>query len=161
MDKIEVKSVILNSPNDTELLGASIGRNLKGGELFELTSDLGGGKTTLTRGIVQGAGSHDHVSSPSFTIRNDYQAKDLSIAHFDFYRLSEPGILRDMLGEAITNQDMAVIIEWAQIVDDVLPTDHIKIELMPVSDKGRKAKISYPHRFEYLFKGVNDANAVA
>lgn len=155
MDKLEVKSVTLSSPDATEKLGENIGHYLKGGEVIELISDLGGGKTTLARGISRGAGSRDHVTSPSFTIRNDYQAKNVYIAHFDFYRLSDPGILRDLLAETIADPKTSVIIEWGQIVDDVLPKRHIKIELKTTSEESRKAEISYAQKFDYLFKDLS------
>lgn len=154
MDRRAEQALVLNSASKTEDLGFRIGQNLKGGEVIELISDLGGGKTTFTRGLARGAGSHDHVSSPSFTIRNDYQAKDMAIAHFDFYRLSEPGMLKEMLSEAMIDPDTAVVIEWGQIVDDVLPVDHVKIELKATKENQREVSINYPQRFEYLFNGV-------
>jgi tRNA threonylcarbamoyladenosine biosynthesis protein TsaE len=158
MDKAQIKTIVLRKPVETENFGARIGRNLKGGEVIELISDLGGGKTTLVRGLARGAGSADHVTSPSFTIRNDYQTKELAIAHFDFYRLNDAGNLRDMLAEAMLDPETAVVIEWATLIDDVLPADHVKIWLKPTADDGREAKVEYPQRFSYLFEGVFDAH---
>lgn len=154
MDKREKTTITLKSAQATEKLGEMIGSKLKGGEVIELISDLGGGKTTMVRGIARGAGSSDHVSSPSFTLRNDYSAKEIAIAHFDFYRLSEPGILRDMLAEQLIDPETTVIIEWAQVVDDILPADHIKLRLKATSENGRELELSYPERFNYLFEGV-------
>ena len=82
---------------DTLALAEKIGRRVKGGETIELVSDLGGGKTAFVSGLAKGMGSRDSVSSPSFTLSNVYQADNISLHHFDFYRLSDPGILRDEL----------------------------------------------------------------
>ena len=152
MDKAEVKTRRLKSAQASERFGRAIGRELRGGEVIELISDLGGGKTTLAKGIAKGAGSADHVTSPSFTIRNDYSANGIAIAHFDFYRLSDVGTLREMLAEVLTDPETAVLIEWAAIIDDVLPADHVKIRLISTSDGGRKLAAEYPRHFSYLFK---------
>ena len=69
----------------TTAYGLFLGANLRGGEVVELISDLGGGKTTLTQAIVAGAGSKDVVSSPTFTIGKQYTAGKLRIYHFDFF----------------------------------------------------------------------------
>jgi tRNA threonylcarbamoyladenosine biosynthesis protein TsaE len=85
----------------TEQLAARLGRNLKGSEVFELISDLGGGKTTFVRGLACGMGSTDHVASPTFTISREYVAGELALFHFDFYRLSDPGVVAIELAEFI------------------------------------------------------------
>ena len=154
VDKRVDFSFKLNSLKETAALGDSIGKRLKGGEIIELISDLGGGKTTLVKAIVSGSGSGDQVTSPSFTIRNDYKSGNLSIAHFDFYRLDDPGILRDMLAEAMLDLSGSVLIEWAGIVDDILPADHIRIELIVTGPDSRFIKVSTPEKFAYLFKEV-------
>lgn len=132
-----------------------IGRNLKGGEVIELAGDLGAGKTTFVRGIAGGAGSVDHVTSPSFTIRNDYSTKERSIAHFDFYRLADPGIAKDMLAEEVIDPETTVIVEWAGVVDDILPEDRVEIAISTTAENERQFKIDSPERFSYLFDGVN------
>ena len=132
-----------------------IGCNLKGGELIELVSDLGGGKTTFVKGLAEGAGSRDHVSSPSFTIRNDYAAKDFAIAHFDFYRLNEPGIIKDMLEEIMGDPSCVTVIEWAGLVKDVLPENHIRLTIQVVGETGRKIQIDCPPALAYVLDGVN------
>lgn len=133
----------------------NMGANLKGGELIELVSDLGGGKTTFVKGLAEGAGSKDHVSSPSFTIRNDYSAKGFSIAHFDFYRLNEAGIIKDMLEEVMGDESYVTIIEWGSLVKDALPENHIQLIIQVVSETERRIKINCPAEFVYLLKGIN------
>jgi tRNA threonylcarbamoyladenosine biosynthesis protein TsaE len=144
----------IGSIKATQELAESIGRKLRGGEVIQLISDVGGGKTTLVKGIVKGAGSKDLVSSPSFTIRNDYRFKDMTIAHFDFYRLNDPGILQNMLAEEIANPKTVVIIEWAKIVDDLLPADHVALTIHTMGLTSRRISINSHEKFSYLFVGV-------
>src|SRR5437764_11905760 len=87
----------------TMRLGERIGKRLKGGETIELVSDLGGGKTTFVRGLAKGMGTSDKVASPSFTISREYKAGDLTMCHFDFYRLSEPGIMASEVAELVSD----------------------------------------------------------
>lgn len=117
------------SSDDTESLGATIGANLKGGELIELTSDLGGGKTTFTRGLVRGAGSNDKVASPTFTLSREYKAPHFTIVHFDFYRLAEAGIMDEEFAEFIGDPKYVVVVEWGDVVQDVLPTDRLSLTI--------------------------------
>lgn len=123
-----------------------LGSQLKGGEVIELRSDLGGGKTTFVRGLVRGAGSPDQVASPTFTLNRIYHAKKLSIYHYDFYRLNDPGILADQLGESINDNKIVTVVEWADIVRNVLPNQRLTIEfqLTAASPDERQITISYP-----------------
>ncbi len=127
-----------DSEESTKMVGECIGTLLTGGEVIECLSDLGGGKTTLVAGIAKGFGSQDPVSSPSFTICNTYKRADnKQLQHFDFYRLSEPGIMRDELFEVVGDQDNVVVVEWGDSVRDVLPDDRIKIYLSSISENQR------------------------
>jgi tRNA threonylcarbamoyladenosine biosynthesis protein TsaE len=136
--------------DETLRLAAAIGRKLRGGEVIELLSDLGGGKTTFTRGLVEGAGSQDTVSSPSFTLMNQYQAGKLTIYHFDFYRLQEAGIMREELEEALSNKGAAVVVEWADVVQDVLPGERLTIKITSVGEMERRLEFSYLEKLNYL-----------
>jgi len=79
---------------EMKLLGAKLGRLLRGGEIIELIGDVGAGKTTLTKGIAAGLGIDEDVQSPSFTISRVYDTPlKLRLAHYDFYRLHDPGIM--------------------------------------------------------------------
>lgn len=123
-----------------------LGSQLTGGEVIELHADLGGGKTTFVIGLARGAGSTDRVSSPTFTLSREYKAKDFDIHHFDFYRLDDPGILRDQLAESLNSENTVSVIEWADIVKDVLPGDRLSIEFKPManSSEERQITVSYP-----------------
>src|SRR3989337_1220075 len=84
---------------ETEQLGEQIGKLLRGGELIELASDLGGGKTTMTHGLARGIGSSDPVASPTFTISREYTGGRLHIYHYDLYRLHEFGVVGETRSE--------------------------------------------------------------
>jgi len=146
--------IIINSDQAMQEFGKSIGNNLKGGEFIELMSDLGGGKTTLVKGIAKGAGTDDHVSSPTFTIRNDYRAKRFNIAHIDLYRLDDPGIIESMLVEVLNNTNIVTIIEWGESLKRVFPVQRIKISFSVISLTSRELLIERPTEFNYLFEGL-------
>jgi tRNA threonylcarbamoyladenosine biosynthesis protein TsaE len=132
------------SSADTERLGALLGSNLKGGEVIELRSDLGGGKTTFVQGLARGAGSRDRVTSPTFTLSRIYKTKKYQIHHFDFYRLNIPGLLKDQLAEALEGNNV-VIVEWANIVQDVLPNNRISVEFKPVATSSEEREIVFEY----------------
>jgi tRNA threonylcarbamoyladenosine biosynthesis protein TsaE len=138
------------SVEDTLALAQSIGSRLKGGEVIELISDLGGGKTTFVRGLARGMGSKDKVHSPSFTLNNMYSGDRLTLAHFDFYRLESAGIMRQELGEVINDPAFVVAVEWPNVIKDVLPPERLSISLKPISETGRRLVFSYPHELKYL-----------
>lgn len=131
-------------------LAEQIGRNLKGGEVIELLSDLGGGKTTFVKGLARGMGSTDNVHSPSFTIANIYRSKDLTLHHFDFYRLDNPGIMRDELAEVVGVEANVVAVEWPNVVNDVLPADRITINIVVTTDDKRNFDFKFDQKFDYL-----------
>ena len=131
----------------TERLGRLLGEELKSPEVIELRADLGGGKTTFVRGLALGFGSQDTVTSPTFTLNKIYQAKKgQTIHHFDFYRLSEPGIVADQLAESLQNQKVITVVEWSDIVQNVLPEKRLIVEFKMVADNPdeRQINISYP-----------------
>jgi tRNA threonylcarbamoyladenosine biosynthesis protein TsaE len=141
------------SSGDTESLGELLGKLLKGGEVIELRSDLGGGKTTFVRGLAKGAGSKDTVTSPTFTLNKIYKAKKgLQIHHFDFYRLAQAGIVAEQLAESLSGPKNIVVIEWSDIVKGVLPKDFLTIEFLPVAANSdeRNINFSYPEKLRPL-----------
>lgn len=124
-------------------LGQIIGQHLAGGEVIELIGDVGAGKTTLTKGIAAGLGVDEDVQSPSFTISRTYQTArpDVLLAHYDFYRLNDPGIMAGELDEVIHDKGVVTVVEWAEIVNNVLPKDHIRIMIAPSSETARQVII--------------------
>lgn len=140
------------SSEETETLGAKIGANLRGGEVIELVSDLGGGKTTFTRGLVRGAGSTDRVASPTFTISREYRAPHFAIEHFDFYRLGEAGIVADELQEYLGDPAFVTIVEWGDVVQNVLPANRITIHIQLQAEEQRAITVSYSSEFAYILQ---------
>ena len=117
------------SPEQTESFGYELAKSLCGGDVIALTGDLGAGKTCLTRGIARGLGSTSHVSSPTFTIVNEYDGGRLMLFHFDTYRLSGPDdFLMSGLDEYFY-RDGVCVIEWADRIEDLLPEDAKVIRL--------------------------------
>lgn len=140
-----------SSTDQTVAIGRTLGACLKGGEVIELRSDLGGGKTTLTRGIAEGTGSKDPVASPSFTICNTYSCtSDVQISHFDFYRLSEPGIVAEELREVLQDPSNITIIEWPGIVEGVLPDEHISAEIRTHDSDERTITFKIPDTLSHI-----------
>jgi tRNA threonylcarbamoyladenosine biosynthesis protein TsaE len=145
-----IRTVTSDSPEQTEAIGAQIGAKLRGGETIELISDLGGGKTTLVHGLASGLGSSDAVASPSFTISRQYQAGKLTMYHFDFYRLTEPGIMANELAEILPDPQAIIVIEWGTIVENVLPGERLTIRLESPAESERKITLSCPAKLSYL-----------
>lgn len=103
--------------------------------------------------MARGLGSEAAVSSPTFTLSQVYPARDgLQLCHFDFYRLSQPGIMTDELSEIINDTQNITVIEWAEIVHGVLPAEHISInfEHQAENQDSRLVSLSYPKTLPYL-----------
>lgn len=142
------------SSERTEKLAEKLAHNLRGGEVIEFVSDLGGGKTTFMRGLVRGTGSKDRVRSPTFTLSSEYKTPKFTIAHFDFYRLGEAGIVADELAEVIGESDYVVGVEWGDIVQDVLPAERLTIRLQQSGEDARAITFEYPQSLGYLLEGL-------
>jgi tRNA threonylcarbamoyladenosine biosynthesis protein TsaE len=140
------------SSEETEQLAEKLGAACRGGEVIELISDLGGGKTTFTRGLVRGIGSPDKVASPTFTISKVYEAGALHIHHFDFYRLQEAGIVAEELAEVIGDPKAVVVVEWGDIVQHVLPEEHLTIIITQTAEDIRELTLSCPEPLMYLIE---------
>jgi tRNA threonylcarbamoyladenosine biosynthesis protein TsaE len=149
-----MKQVLTNSAEETERLAESIGCRLKGGEVIELISDLGGGKTTFARGLARGAGSQDKVSSPTFTVSKLYKAPNFDIHHLDFYRLHEAGLMEHELEDFIGDRGAVVIVEWADVVAHVLPDERLTIKLKSPSEQAREIELNFPESLGYLTENL-------
>lgn len=129
---------------------------LRGGEVIELVSDLGGGKTTFVRGLMRGMGSPDKVSSPTFSLSKLYRAGKHEVYHFDFYRLSEPGIIAEELNEVIEDPQAIAVVEWADVVQHVLPEARLTIVIALQPDGNRKLTFNYPESLGYLVEAAEN-----
>jgi len=131
---IEVKDA-----SEMVAFGKRLAALLRGSEVIELIGDVGAGKTTLAKGIAKGLGVDEDVQSPSFTISRVYPARDgLTLAHYDFYRLDDAGIMKEELGETIKDLHTVTIIEWGNVVTGVLPTDRLTLSIVPPTETTRR-----------------------
>jgi tRNA threonylcarbamoyladenosine biosynthesis protein TsaE len=121
-------------PDDTERVASVLGTIIESPEIIELRSDLGGGKTTFTKGLVKGLGINDKVASPTFTLNKVYKKNKIEVHHFDFYRLHNAGVVSEQLHESLSNPGVITVVEWADIVKNVLPDNRISIEFSPTPD---------------------------
>tara|TARA_B000000460_G_scaffold244041_1_gene213700 strand:- start:10 stop:447 length:438 start_codon:yes stop_codon:yes gene_type:complete len=144
--------MILEAKTETELkrIGAILAASFKGGEVVQLIGDVGAGKTTFTKGLALGLSVKGDVQSPSFTISRVYDARDgLQLAHYDFYRLQDPGILTAELQEVVHDPTTITVIEWADSVEGVLPDTHISISFAAPSETTRT--VTLPDSYKELF----------
>ncbi len=129
---------LVQSADEMLRLGTMLGASLRGGEVIELIGDVGAGKTTFTKGLALGLGIVDDVQSPTFTVSRIYPARDdLVLAHYDFYRLNEPGVLKLELEQAVHDVGMVTVLEWGDIVEGVLPDDRLQIRFLAQSETDR------------------------
>jgi tRNA threonylcarbamoyladenosine biosynthesis protein TsaE len=145
---------VSNSPAETEALGEALGKRLKGGETIELVSDLGGGKTTLVRGLARGFGSPDRVASPTFTLSRVYKRGQQELHHFDFYRLQDGGLTGYELAEVIDDPQRVVVVEWGQVIEDILPPDRLRVTISHAAEDRRQLELDYPKRLAYLVEDL-------
>lgn len=146
---MQVEPVFTETSEQTEQFGERLGHKLRGGEVIELISDLGGGKTTLVRGIARGAGSSDVVGSPTFTLSKVYKTQKFEINHFDFYRLTEAGLMEHELHDLLGDERVVLIVEWGDVVQHVLPENRISIRINKTA-QGRTLTCQFPAELNYL-----------
>ena len=118
-----------NSPEETEELGRRLGESLAPGSVVAFTGDLGAGKTAFTRGLALGLGITERVTSPTFTIVNEYEGGRLPLFHFDMYRLGSSEELFDIGWEDYLAQGGVCAVEWSENVSDALESDAIRVDI--------------------------------
>ena len=117
-----------NSPADTEAFGERLGRRLRPGDVVAFTGSLGMGKTALTRGLARGLGCKGRVTSPTFTIVNEYDG-DVPLFHFDLYRLGSSDELYDIGWDDYLARGGVCAVEWSERVADALPPDVVTVDI--------------------------------
>ena len=120
---------ITNSAQQTEQLGEKLGRILTPGTVLAYTGDLGAGKTAFTRGLAKGLEIPERITSPTFTIVNEYEGGRLPLFHFDMYRLGSSDELFDDGWEDYLVRGGICAVEWSENVDDVLDSDTIRVDI--------------------------------
>ena len=121
-----VKQFISNSEQDTICFARNLASKLNIGDVIILSGDLGSGKTKFTEGILTYFGLENEISSPTFTIVNEYHTTKLNIYHFDVYRLSDIDEFYAIGGEEYFSKGLCIV-EWGELIEDIIPADYIKI----------------------------------
>jgi tRNA threonylcarbamoyladenosine biosynthesis protein TsaE len=154
MDTFEVVS---NNPAATLAMGKKIGGKLAAGSIIAMSGELGCGKTLLTRGICDGLGVPPRqVSSPTFVLVNEYKGR-LPVFHMDLYRLGDidDGFEIGIMDYFNRTEAGVMVIEWAEKMISLLPTDMLRVEFDILSDKKRKIKFSSTsNKFDSVLKGI-------
>ena len=128
---------ITNSPAETEAVGAALGKILKPGTVIAYRGDLGAGKTAFTRGLARGLGSSEMVTSPTYTIVNEYLGGRMPLFHFDMYRLASSDDLWDIGWEDYLDRNGVCAVEWSENVEDALE-DPIIITIHKLGEESRR-----------------------
>jgi len=123
-----MKKIITNCEEETIEIGAKIAAKLKVGDIICMKGDLGAGKTTLTKSIAKNLGIEDYVTSPTFTIINEYSGK-YPLYHFDVYRIEHPEDMYELGYEEYFYGKGICIIEWANMIEELIPEGSIWIEI--------------------------------
>ena len=135
--------IISNSAADTERIGAALARLLQPGDVIAYEGDLGAGKTAFTRGLARGLGIVDSVTSPTYTIVNEYLTGRLPLFHFDMYRLSDAEELFDLGWEDYLARDGVCAVEWSENVRSALESPIvIRIEKDAADENKREISVT-------------------
>ena len=136
-----MQTIITNSEAETEKAGEKFSRNLEGGTVVAMYGDLGAGKTAFVRGMARGMGLTCRVSSPTFTIVNEYLG-ERELIHFDMYRLKSSDELFDIGWEDYLDRGAVCAVEWSENVSDAFFGDELVVRIDKISDNQRKITIS-------------------
>ena len=131
---------LTNSPEETERIGAALGRILPPGTILAYRGDLGAGKTAFTRGLARGLGCGDQVTSPTYTIVNEYLSGRLPLFHFDMYRLRSAEDLWDIGWEDYLERGGVCAVEWSENVEEALE-EFILVNIETLGEESRRITI--------------------
>ncbi|MBB6622638.1 tRNA (adenosine(37)-N6)-threonylcarbamoyltransferase complex ATPase subunit type 1 TsaE [Clostridium gasigenes] len=144
----------VDSVEKTTVLGFNIGKLLNSGDIICLTGDLGTGKTHITKGIAKGLNIDDHITSPTFTIVNEYDTGRLKLFHFDVYRVNDPDEICAIGFDDYIFSDAVSIIEWANYIEEILPREYLHINIekdLNIDENFRKITIiAYGDKYNYI-----------
>lgn len=128
-----------DSVDKTIALGKWVGERLTGGEFISLVGDLGGGKTHFTKGLAQGLGVTEEITSPTFVIERIYPAGELELHHFDFYRLAgHDGEIESDIAEILKSSKNIVVAEWAENLPKIVLKENLRVTFHYLGENKRK-----------------------
>lgn len=147
--------LITESAEETSKIGEQLGRLLGKGNIVCLSGDLGAGKTAFTQGIAKGMGVKDYVTSPTYTIINEYEG-GLPLYHFDVYRLNDVEEMYELGYEEYFFGDGVVVLEWADIVRDIIPVERLWITILNTKGDNSREIIIEPtgETYDNIVKGM-------
>jgi len=134
--RIEVRTT---SAEETRQVGEAIASLLRSRDAVVLTGELGAGKTTFAQGVARGLGIEEHVTSPTFTLVKEYSGI-LDLAHVDVYRLDRVQDVVDLGLEELGGGEDVLLVEWGDTIEELLPDDRLRIELVTVDDRDESAR---------------------
>ncbi|MBQ5735831.1 MAG: tRNA (adenosine(37)-N6)-threonylcarbamoyltransferase complex ATPase subunit type 1 TsaE [Lachnospiraceae bacterium] len=124
------------SPEETFAIGKEIGEQLKPGDVYCLIGDLGVGKTVFTQGLAKGLGIEEPINSPTFTIIQEYHEGRIPLYHFDVYRIGDVSEMDELGYEEYFYGDGACLIEWGNLIEEILPKETVTITIEKDLEKG-------------------------
>ena len=126
---MEEKKIVIKNEEETKKFGEKLCEKLTAGSIVALTGDLGTGKTTLTKAIAAGLGVTDVITSPTFNIVKQYDSGRLPLYHFDVYRIGDVDEMYEIGYEEYFFGDGVCVIEWADLIEEIIPDDAVRIEI--------------------------------
>ena len=126
---------ISNSPDETRTFAADMAKRLTAGDVLCLYGDLGAGKTAFVQGLAKGLGIDEPITSPTFTIVNEYEGR-LPLYHFDVYRIADSGEMYEVGFDEYVYGEGVSVIEWPQLIADILPDRRYDIEIKKDLERG-------------------------
>ena len=136
----EAMQFLSHSAQETERIGEQLASRLRPGDVLAFTGSLGMGKTAFTRGLARGLGCRGRVTSPTFTIVNEYEGA-IPLFHFDMYRLNSADDLFDIGWEDYLSRGGVCAVEWSENIADALPADAIQVRIERVDDMTRRITV--------------------
>ena len=136
-------TTVTHSATETEQLASTLAAQLQPGMILAFTGDLGAGKTTFIRGLARGLGIETPVTSPTYTIVNEYEG-DMPLIHFDMYRLGSTEELFEIGWEDYLQRGGIIAVEWSERVEDAFPPETIRIQIEKTGETARRIAIVEP-----------------
>ena len=145
---IHSHEICVSSPEETIAFAEKIGSLLKSGDIIAYRGGLGAGKTTFTRGLAIGMGLPDNVSSPTFALITEYRGRELSLFHFDMYRIMNEEALETTGFYDYMEEDGVIAVEWSENISELLPEKTIIIDIAVTGENERRITVTGDERFD-------------